>query len=76
MGDILNIGIVAHADAGKTTLTEQMLYRAGEVRSPGSVDGHNAQTDWLDIERRRGISVRAASTSMFSQSKKTGSVTS
>ncbi len=65
VGDILNIGIVAHADAGKTTLTEQMLYRAGEVRSPGSVDGHNAQTDWLDIERRRGISVRAASTRLF-----------
>lgn len=65
MGEIINIGIVAHADAGKTTLTEQMLYAAGEVRTVGSVDGQNAQTDWLDIERRRGISVRSASTRLF-----------
>ncbi len=65
MADIINIGILAHADAGKTTLTEQMLYAAGEVRTAGSVDGQNAQTDWLDIERRRGISVRSASTRLF-----------
>ncbi len=64
-GEIINIGIVAHADAGKTTLTEQMLFAAGELRSLGSVDGHNAQTDWLDIERQRGISVKAASTRLF-----------
>ncbi len=67
MADIINIGILAHADAGKTTLTEQMLYAAGEVRAAGSVDGKNAQTDWLDIERRRGISVRAASTRLYWQ---------
>ncbi len=65
MKDIINIGILAHADAGKTTLTEQMLYAAGEVRAAGSVDSKNAQTDWLDIEHRRGISVRAASTRLF-----------
>ncbi len=65
MADIINIGILAHADAGKTTLTEQMLFTAGELRSAGSVDGKNAQTDWLDIEQRRGISVRAASTRLF-----------
>ncbi len=67
MAQIINIGILAHADAGKTTLTEQMLYAAGEVRAAGSVDSKNAQTDWLDIERRRGISVRAASTRLFWQ---------
>ncbi len=67
MADIINIGILAHADAGKTTLTEQMLYAAGEVRMAGSVDGKNAQTDWLEIERRRGISVRAASTRLHWQ---------
>lgn len=65
MGDIINIGIVAHADAGKTTLTEQMLFAAGELRALGSVDRRNAQTDWLDIERQRGISVRASSTRLF-----------
>lgn len=65
MAGIINIGIVAHADAGKTTLTEQMLFEAGELRKLGSVDGQDAQTDWLDIERQRGISVKASSTRLF-----------
>ena len=65
MQDIINIGIVAHADAGKTTLTEQMLFAAGELRTLGSVDSQSAQTDWLDIERQRGISVKASSTRLF-----------
>jgi ribosomal protection tetracycline resistance protein len=58
---IINIGIVAHVDAGKTTLTEQLLYRSGEVRKKGNVDDGTAQTDWLSIERTRGISVKASS---------------
>lgn len=58
---IVNIGILAHVDAGKTTLTEQLLYRGGALRAPGSVDGGTAQTDYLPVERRRGLSVRAAS---------------
>lgn len=61
--NLRNIGIVAHVDAGKTTITEHMLYLSGGIRAPGSVDRGTAQTDWLDIERERGISVRAASTS-------------
>ena len=65
MEHIINIGIVAHADAGKTTLTEQLLFTAGELRTLGSVDGRNTQTDWLDIERKRGISVKASSTRLF-----------
>lgn len=65
MGDIINIGIIAHADAGKTTLTEQLLFEAGELRTLDSVDGRNTQTDWLDIERQRGISVKASSTRLF-----------
>lgn len=65
MGEIINIGIVAHADAGKTTLTEQLLFEAGELRALGSVDNQNTQTDWLEIERQRGISVKASSTRLF-----------
>jgi ribosomal protection tetracycline resistance protein len=57
---IRNLGVVAHVDAGKTTLTEQMLYLSGSIRAPGSVDKGTAHSDWLDVERERGISVRAA----------------
>lgn len=56
-----NIGIFAHVDAGKTTTTEGMLYRSGRIRQLGSVDEGTAQTDSLEVERTRGISVRAAS---------------
>ncbi len=58
---VINIGIVAHVDAGKTTLTEQLLYISGEVRKKGSVDDGTALTDWLSIERSRGISVKSSS---------------
>ncbi|OXM88209.1 elongation factor G [Paenibacillus rigui] len=59
---IRNIGIVAHVDAGKTTTTEHMLFESGRIRSLGRVDAGTAQTDWMDIEKERGISVRAATT--------------
>ena len=61
--EIRNIGILAHVDAGKTTLSEQMLFTSGALRCAGRVDAGNAQTDSLDIERARGISVRACSVS-------------
>lgn len=57
-----NVGIFAHVDAGKTTTTEQMLYLSGAIRSLGSVDTGTTQTDSLEVERERGISVKAAIT--------------
>ena len=59
----LNLGIVAHVDAGKTSLTERLLYEAGVLDAPGSVDAGTTSTDSLDLERRRGITIRAAVTS-------------
>ena len=57
-----NVGIFAHVDAGKTTTTEHCLYESGRIRTLGSVDRGTAQTDSMDVERERGISVRAATT--------------
>ena len=57
--DRRNIGIFAHVDAGKTTLTEALLLRAGVIREAGSVDRGTAHSDALPVEKRRGISVRA-----------------
>lgn len=62
---IKNIGILAHVDAGKTTLTEQILFTTGAIRKIGSVDSGTAQTDWLPIERDRGISIKSARASFI-----------
>ncbi|HTT92905.1 MAG TPA: GTP-binding protein, partial [Acidimicrobiales bacterium] len=56
----LNLGIVAHVDAGKTTLTERLLYAAGVIDEVGSVDAGTTQTDFLELERQRGITIKAA----------------
>ena len=59
----LNLGILAHVDAGKTTLTERLLYEAGVIRDFGSVDAGTTQTDTLALERQRGITIKSAVTS-------------
>src|SRR4249920_361516 len=56
----LNLGILAHVDAGKTTLTERLLFSTGAIERVGSVDAGTTQTDSLDLERERGITIRSA----------------
>ncbi|MEU1339748.1 GTP-binding protein [Streptomyces sp. NPDC005827] len=57
---LLNLGILAHVDAGKTSLTERLLYTAGVIDELGSVDDGNTSTDTLALERRRGITIKSA----------------
>src|SRR5215472_389232 len=56
----LNLGILAHVDAGKTSLTERLLFEAGVIDAVGSVDAGTTQTDTLALERARGITIRSA----------------
>ena len=56
----LNLGILAHVDAGKTTLTERLLYAAGVIDEIGRVDDGNTQTDSLALEKQRGITIKSA----------------
>ena len=56
----LNLGILAHVDAGKTSLTERLLHAAGVIDNIGRVDDGSTQTDTLSLERQRGITIKAA----------------
>src|SRR5690349_16383774 len=57
---MLNLGILAHVDAGKTSLTERLLFIAGVIDKIGSVDDGSTQTDSLALERQRGITIKSA----------------
>ena len=57
---IVNIGILAHVDAGKTSLTERILFETGVIKAVGRVDTGTTQTDTLELERARGITIQSA----------------
>ena len=57
---IVNLGILAHVDAGKTSLTERILFETGIIPAVGSVDEGTTQTDTMELERARGITIRSA----------------
>lgn len=61
--EIINLGILAHVDAGKTTLTESLLYTSGAIAELGSVDEGTTRTDTMNLERQRGITIQTAVTS-------------
>lgn len=63
MKQIINIAILAHVDAGKTSLTEQMLFHSGALKTVGNVDKGTATTDYLKVEKDRGISVTSSNVS-------------
>jgi elongation factor G len=61
---VRNIGIAAHIDAGKTTLTERFLYYSGRIHRIGDIDDGDTQMDWMPQERERGITITAAATTL------------
>jgi elongation factor G len=62
---VRNIGIIAHIDAGKTTLTERILFYTGKIHKMGEVHEGTTEMDWMDQERERGITITAAATTVF-----------
>ncbi len=69
-----NIGIAAHIDAGKTTLTERILFYTGMIHKIGEVHDGTTVTDWMEQERERGITITSAATTCFWQQRKEAGV--
>jgi len=65
IGSIRNIGFIAHIDAGKTTVTEQVLFATGRIHKAGGVDSGNTAMDWMPQEKERGITITAAATTTY-----------
>ena len=65
LGDVRNIGIIAHIDAGKTTTTERILFYCGRVHKLGEVHDGTATMDWMAQEQERGITITSAATTCF-----------
>ena len=65
LSNVRNIGIMAHIDAGKTTLTERILYYTGRTHRIGEVHDGAATMDWMEQERERGITITSAATTCF-----------
>ena len=65
LNKVRNIGIAAHIDAGKTTLTERILYYTGKSHKLGEVHDGNATMDWMVQEQERGITITSAATTCF-----------
>ncbi len=68
--DIRNMAFIAHIDAGKTTVTEKILYYTGRTYKVGAVDEGTAVMDWMDQERERGITITAAATTTYWKGKR------
>ncbi len=62
---IRNIGIIAHIDAGKTTVTERILFHTGRTYKIGQVDDGTTVMDWMDLEKQRGITIVSAATTCY-----------
>ncbi len=62
---VRNIGIISHIDAGKTSVTERMLYYTGRTHRMGTVDDGSATMDWMDQEQERGITIQSAATTTY-----------
>ena len=62
ISDLRNIGIIAHIDAGKTTVTERVLFHTGKIHKIGEVHDGTAVMDWMEQEQERGITITSAVT--------------
>ncbi|MCF7905896.1 GTP-binding protein, partial [Candidatus Gracilibacteria bacterium] len=65
LDNVRNIGIIAHIDAGKTTVTERVLFYTGKSHKIGEVHEGEATMDWMEQERERGITITSAATTCF-----------